>query len=71
MSAERADGAPAMPDGEAVKSETDLLFDRGYAIIEETRKLLAGFTMPTLGPAPTARRPARRKAARSATTEPA
>jgi hypothetical protein len=70
MSAEGAEGAPAMPEGEAVKSETDLLFDRGYAIIEETRKLLAGFTMPTLGPAPAARR-SRRKAARSAAPEPA
>jgi hypothetical protein len=65
-----AEGAPAVPEGEPAKSETDLLFDRGYAIVEETRKLLAGFAMPTLGPTPAARRP-RRKPARSAAPEPA
>jgi hypothetical protein len=64
------EGAPGVPEGEPVKSETDLLFDRAYAIVEETRKLLAGFAMPTLGPAPATRRP-RRKTARSAAPEPA
>jgi hypothetical protein len=61
MSAEGAEAA-GTPAGEPAKSEIDVLFERGQAIVEETRRMLAGFVMPSLEH-PRSRRAAKRKAA--------